>query len=89
MRVGAGTHPPILGRLVGDHLAGASGEAVEPAIDDVARANRDPGKRTVVITGNSRERGVLKHLDGPIASRAGCADGKPVLPLKFVEGAGH
>ena len=89
MRIGGRTRPPILGRLVGNHPAGASGEAVKPTIDDVAGANRDTRERAIVIAVDGRKRGILKHLDGPIASRAGCADGKPVLPLKFVEGAGH
>lgn len=89
MRIGGRTHPPILGRLVGDHLAGTSGKAVEPTIDDVAGANRDARERAIVIAVNGRKRGVLKHLNGPITGRTSGPDGEPVLALKFIEGAGH
>lgn len=89
MRIGGRTRPPILGRLVGNHPAGASGEAVKPTIDDVAGANRDARERAIVIAFDGRKRCVLKHLNGPITGRTSGSDGEPVLALKFIEGAGH
>ena len=71
---------------VADHLASSSRVAVELAIDDVARANRDACQSAIKSTANRAKRGVLKHLDRPIASssRSLRPYGESVLTLEFI-----